>query len=71
MVSRLYPEFGFLRAGDGREIDFHRNAVLADGWNRLDLGARVAFAEELGDEGPAGEHRAGGARHAPEADRGR
>lgn len=52
VVSQLFPDFGFLRAGDGREIYFHRNAVLHDGWNRLDLGARVAFAEEAGDEGP-------------------
>lgn len=52
VVSQLFPEFGFLRARDGREIYFHRNAVLHDGWGRLDLGARVAFAEEAGDEGP-------------------
>lgn len=52
VVWRLFPEFGFLRAGDGREIYFHRNAVLNDAWERLDLGARVAFAEEPGDEGP-------------------
>lgn len=52
VVSQLFPEFGFLRAGDGREIYFHRNAVLNDAWNRLDLGARVAFAEEAGDQGP-------------------
>ncbi len=51
-VVRLFPEqdFGFLEA-DGREIYFHRNAVL-EGFDRLAVGAEVRFAEEQGAEGP-------------------
>jgi cold shock CspA family protein/ribosome-associated translation inhibitor RaiA len=53
-VVRLDPsgEFGFLQAGDGQEIYFHRNSVLNDGFAKLQVGSRVAFAEEPGDKGP-------------------
>jgi cold shock CspA family protein len=44
--------FGFLETDDGREIYFHRNSVLQDAFVRLKLGARVSFAEEIGDKGP-------------------
>jgi cold shock CspA family protein len=44
--------FGFLRTPDGREIYFHRNSVLAGGFSKLDVGTRVAFAEEEGEKGP-------------------
>jgi cold shock CspA family protein len=45
-------EFGFLESGDGREIYFHRNSVLNNGFNQLEIGTRVLFAEEVGDKGP-------------------
>jgi cold shock CspA family protein/ribosome-associated translation inhibitor RaiA len=53
-VARLDPsgEFGFLATADGREIYFHRNSVLDDGFARLEPGSHVAFAEEAGDKGP-------------------
>lgn len=44
--------FGFLETGDGREIYFHRNSVLDGAFSRLEVGSRVLFAEEMGDEGP-------------------
>jgi cold shock CspA family protein len=44
--------FGFLESGDGREIYFHRNSVLEDGFSRLAVGTRVTFAEEAGEKGP-------------------
>jgi ribosomal subunit interface protein len=52
-VVRLFPEdgFGFIEAGDGREIYFHRNAVLED-FEGLEVGSEVRFAEEQGIEGP-------------------
>jgi cold shock CspA family protein len=52
-VVRLDPseEFGFLAAGDGREVYFHRNSVLDDGFPRLKVGSRVRFAEEMGEKG--------------------
>lgn len=53
-VSRLAPEdgFGFIGTADGREIYFHRNAVLNGGFDRLSVGAEVRFTEEEGDKGP-------------------
>lgn len=52
IVSKLGDGFGFLETGDGREIYFHRNSVLNDAFPRLQVGTRVAFAEEAGDRGP-------------------
>jgi cold shock CspA family protein len=53
-VSELDPlgEFGFLETADGREIYFHRNSVLNDDYRNLTVGARVTFAEEMGEKGP-------------------
>jgi len=53
-VVRIFPEegFGFLTAPDGREVYFHRNAVLDPGFERLAVGSQVRFAEEQGFEGP-------------------
>src|SRR3990172_2364340 len=44
--------FGFLATPDGREIYFHRNSVLHDGFVNLKAGTRVTFFEEPGDKGP-------------------
>jgi ribosomal subunit interface protein len=54
-VARLFLEegFGFIADPDGREIYFHRNAVLdPPGFEKLQVGDRVRFAEEQGFEGP-------------------
>jgi cold shock CspA family protein/ribosome-associated translation inhibitor RaiA len=53
-VTRLLPErdHGFLEAGDGREIYFHRHSVLDGGFDVLQLGTEVRFAEEQGEKGP-------------------
>jgi cold shock CspA family protein/ribosome-associated translation inhibitor RaiA len=52
-VSRLFPEegYGFIEGLGGREIYFHRNSVL-DGFEELQVGTEVRFAEEQGEEGP-------------------
>ena len=52
-VSKLFPEegYGFLETADGTEIYFHKNSVLNDAFNRLTIGARVTFNEELGEKG--------------------
>jgi len=54
VVVRLFAEegFGFIGGPDGREVYFHRNAVLEPGFDRLAVGAQVRFAEEQGFEGP-------------------
>lgn len=53
-VVGLFAEkgYGFIAADDGREIYFHRNAVLAPGFDELSVGTRVRFHEEQGNEGP-------------------
>lgn len=53
-VARVFPEagYGFLETLDGRELFFHRNSVLNEGFRRLDVGTEVTFVEELGDKGP-------------------
>lgn len=54
-VSRLEPAegYGFLKADDGRELWFSRNAVLDDAFDALEVGARVRYVESTeGLEGP-------------------
>jgi len=53
-VTRLFTDkgYGFLTAADGREIYFHRDAVLNGGFARLKVGTSVTFAEEAGEKGP-------------------
>jgi cold shock CspA family protein/ribosome-associated translation inhibitor RaiA len=42
---------GFIETADGREIYFHRNAVLDGAFDRLSVGSEVAFVEEAGEKG--------------------
>lgn len=53
-VARLLPEkdCGFIETADGREVYFHRNSVLNDGFDELTAGAEVRFVEEPGEQGP-------------------
>lgn len=51
-VGRLLPDYGFLETPDGREIYFHPNSVLERGFDQLEIGTEVRFAEEEGDRGP-------------------
>ncbi len=44
--------FGFLETAEGRQIYFHRNAFLDGGFDDLEVGTEVRFAEEMGDDGP-------------------
>ena len=52
-VVRVDPsgEFGFIESASGQELYFHRNSVLDDP-QHLAPGARVSFAEAIGDKGP-------------------
>ncbi len=52
-VIRLHPKgFGFLQTQDGREIYFHKNSVIGEGFDALQVGETVRFLEEQGDNGP-------------------
>lgn len=50
-VRQLEADHGFLETEDGRDVYFHRNGVLG-GFERLVVGTKVRFAEEVGDKGP-------------------
>jgi cold shock CspA family protein/ribosome-associated translation inhibitor RaiA len=52
-VIRLFHDqgYGFIESSDGREIYFHRNAVLNGGFDKLKEGAQVRFAEVEGEKG--------------------
>lgn len=54
LVNKLFPEdgFGFIQTTDAREIYFHRNSVLPPGFDQLQVGTEVYFAEEQGAKGP-------------------
>ena len=43
---------GFIKTPDGREIYFHRDAVLNGAFDRMVVGAEVHFVEEEGENGP-------------------
>jgi cold shock CspA family protein/ribosome-associated translation inhibitor RaiA len=54
LIDRLVPEedHGFLRTVDGREIYFHRHAVVSLDFDELEVGMGVNYDEEQGAEGP-------------------
>jgi ribosomal subunit interface protein len=54
LVTQLFPDkgYGFMRTLDGREIFFHRNSVLNDDFDRLEIGTGVRFVMEQGEQGP-------------------
>jgi cold shock CspA family protein len=53
-VTKIFPfeDYGFLQTPDGREVYFHKNSVLPPGFDRLEVGTEVHYAEELGEKGP-------------------
>jgi ribosomal subunit interface protein len=55
-VVRLFPYqgYGFVAMSDGREIYFHRNSVVNNAFDQLEIGheVRVAVAEGESAEGP-------------------
>lgn len=53
-VTQLFKdkECGFLVTADGRDIYFHKDSVLNNGFGRLKIGTLVSFVEEQGAKGP-------------------
>jgi cold shock CspA family protein len=53
-VISLHPEEDYGRIGtpDGRVIYFHRNSVLKEAFDKLEVGSEVRFTEETGERGP-------------------
>lgn len=54
LVEKIFSVqgYGFLRSMDGREIYFHRNAVVQNDFDRLKVGTGVRYIEQAGEEGP-------------------
>jgi ribosomal subunit interface protein len=50
--TRPDDDYGFLETEDGREIYFHRNALINAKFSQLKEGTEVTFVEEQGREGP-------------------
>lgn len=53
-ITQLIPEedYGTIETPDGREIYFHRHSVVNLDFDKLEIGQRVHFDEEMGDMGP-------------------
>jgi ribosomal subunit interface protein len=53
-IVEIYPDEGYgrIESPDGRLIYFHRNSLVDTGFETLQLGAEVRFAEEMGERGP-------------------
>jgi cold shock CspA family protein/ribosome-associated translation inhibitor RaiA len=68
-VVRLFPYegYGFLTTPDSREIYFHRNSVLRDAFDALEVGTSVRFVEEQGEKGPQASTVVVATRRAPRA----
>lgn len=44
--------YGFIESAEGYEVYFHRNSVLPPGFDALQVGSVVRYAEEAGESGP-------------------
>lgn len=53
LVTRLFREdgYGFLKTLNGEDIYFHRNSVLHDEFDRIEVGTGVRFSAEEGNQG--------------------
>ncbi len=53
VVEKLYSDegYGFLRTIEGEQIYFHRNSVLHNDFDRLEIGTGVRYAAKMGEKG--------------------
>lgn len=53
-VTALLPDedYGRIQSSDGRGIYFHRNSLIQGNYDELEIGSRVRFVEEAGEQGP-------------------
>lgn len=53
IVSKLYPkeDYGFIKTLDDQEIYFHRNSVVNDDFDRLEIGTGVRYVTREGEKG--------------------
>jgi len=50
-VTKLFPEegYGFIELADGQEIYFHRNAVVNNAFEKLEIGSEVRVSVHVGE----------------------
>ena len=53
-IAELYPaeDYGRIATSEGTLVYFHRNSVVDGDFDKLQIGAEVRFAEEMGERGP-------------------
>jgi cold shock CspA family protein len=53
-IVRLFSDkgYGFIKSLSGQELFFHKNSVLKDDFDRLDIGTGVRFIPVSGEKGP-------------------
>ena len=52
LITKLFPDYGFITDGGGVDIYFHRNAFLGTGFETLKIGTEVRFDLSHGEMGP-------------------
>lgn len=52
LITKLFPDYGFITDGGGVDIYFHRNSVLGSDFEKLKIGSEVRFDLSHGDMGP-------------------
>ncbi|MDX2229114.1 MAG: HPF/RaiA family ribosome-associated protein [Leptolyngbyaceae cyanobacterium bins.349] len=54
LVTKIFREqgYGFIKALDGEDIYFHRNSVIHDDFDRLEVGTGVRYVATMGEQGP-------------------
>ncbi len=53
-ITEISPDktFGRIESVDGRWLYFHRNSLIGEDLDRIQMGTPVYYTEEMGDEGP-------------------
>jgi cold shock CspA family protein len=53
-ITELFPEmdYGRIMTKEGDDFYFHRNSILNADFDTLEVGTKVSFVEQQGDEGP-------------------
>ncbi len=52
LVTKLFPDYGFITDGGGIDIYFHRNAVVGADFAAIKIGTEVRFDLSHGEMGP-------------------
>jgi len=54
LIVRIFPDagYGFIKTLNGREVYFHKNSVIHNDFDRLEIGTGVRLIQTEGDKGP-------------------